>query len=221
MFFVLQNVSKSFDGVKILDDITLQVAEKEICGLVGASGCGKSTLLYIASKLLEPDNGEILLNRRAVKTEEEILNARRQNFGFIYQFHNLIPELTGFENVLIASEIAGKKDISFINDLLKELGILEKAKQKPATLSGGEAQRFAIARAFASKPSIIFADEPTGNLDPKTAENTFNLIVSLAKKFGTAIIFVTHNHNFIEKFDKCYTILESKLKPLNNEKDIF
>lgn len=210
--FELKGISKSFKDAVILKDVNLAMKAGEMCGLIGASGSGKSTLLYIASRLLNSDSGSVFLNGKAIQTEAEILNARRKYFGFIYQFHNLIPELTGFENVLISQQIAGKKDLSFATELLKELGIFEKRNDSPATLSGGEAQRFAIARAFASKPAIIFADEPTGNLDPKTAEKALNLILSLAKKYKTALIFVTHNHNFIEKFDKCYSIEDSALK---------
>ena len=207
----LEGIYKSFNEIKILENINFSIAPSQTVGLFGPSGCGKSTLLYIASCILASDTGKISVMGKEILTEQDVLFARRNHFGFIYQFHNLIPELNVFENILIAQGICGKIDKSFINFLLNELGIYEKAKSSPQTLSGGEAQRVAVARAFASKPSIVFADEPTGNLDPETAEKTINLITNLAKLHNSALLVVTHNYSFLEKFDKAFEIKNHQL----------
>lgn len=197
----LKSISKSFGEVKLFNDLNLTIEQGQTVGLFGPSGCGKSTLLYISCGILSPDFGEVFVMGKPLNSEESILKARRENFGFIFQAHNLIPELTGIENILVPQEISKKKDAEFAKFLMQELGIFERRNEKPATLSGGEAQRFAIARAFATKPSIVFADEPTGNLDPETAEKTINLITSLAKEFNTSVLMVTHNYSFKKKFN--------------------
>lgn len=207
----LVNINHTFKETEVLKNINLSIKPNTITGLFGASGSGKSTLLYIASLVLKPDSGKVLIEGEEPKSEEEIRNARRKYFGFIFQFHNLIPEFTALENIKIACEICGKPNNEFITFLLNELGIYEKRNEKPATLSGGEAQRFAIARAFATNPKIIFADEPTGNLDPATAQKTMNLITSLSKEHKASLLIVTHNYNFKNQFDKSFEIKNKTL----------
>lgn len=207
----LHNISKSFNKIRILEDVNLAIKPSQTVCLIGPSGCGKSTLLYISSGILTPDSGKVMVSEKQIAKENEILKARRENFGFIYQFHNLIPELTGLENIMISQKISKKIDTEFAKFLLSELKIYAKKDQKPGTLSGGEAQRFAIARAFASKPGIIFADEPTGNLDPETAEKTMNLILKLSKVNQTALLLVSHNYDFAKQLDTCFEIKNHKL----------
>lgn len=208
----LQNICHSFGELEILKTIDIEIKEGSTNGLIGPSGSGKSTLLYILSGILTPSKGRVIIMEKELQNENDIMEARRKYFGFIYQFHNLIPELTAFENILIAQKICNKVDINFINFLLKELEVFQKKDYKIANLSGGEAQRFAIARAFATKPKIVFADEPTGNLDPKTAQTTIDLIFKLSKNNNSSLFLVTHNHTFLKKFDRCFAIEERGLK---------
>jgi ABC-type lipoprotein export system ATPase subunit len=215
----LKNISHSFGEVNILKNAFLEIKAGELTGVFGPSGCGKSTALYIGAGMLKPQQGEIHAYGKNLDSEESIIFARKNHFGFIYQFHNLIPELTVFENVMIASIISGKKDKEFVSFLLNELGIYEKRNYAPAELSGGQAQRCAIARGFAGKPGIVFADEPTGNLDPITAKLTMELILKQAKKNQTAILFISHNQNFMKLMDKCVTIEKGSFKEVNYEKE--
>ncbi len=207
----LLNINHSFKETGVLKNVNLSLKENKVTGLFGASGSGKSTLLYIASLILKPDSGRVLIDGKEPASEKEIINARKKYFGFIFQFHNLIPEFTALENIKIACEICEKRDDEFVNFLLNELKIYEKRNEKPATLSGGEAQRFAIARAFATKPKIIFADEPTGNLDPETAEKTMSLITNLSKEYMASLLIVTHNYSFKNQFDKSFEIKNKTL----------
>lgn len=210
----LLEVSHSFKDVEVFKNVNFILPSNTITGLFGASGCGKSTFLYIASLMLKSDFGKIKINDEEIKTEKEIMNVRRKYFGFIFQFHNLIPEFTALENIQIACDIASKRDDEFIKFLLNEMGVYEKRNEKPATLSGGEAQRFGIARAFAKKPSIVFADEPTGNLDPETAERTINLITNLSKQHKASLLIVTHNYKFQNKFDDNFEIKNKTLEKI-------
>jgi ABC-type lipoprotein export system ATPase subunit len=207
----LINICKSFNDVDILQNISLTINRGESTCLFGASGSGKSSLLYIASGIIKQDLGEVLVMDKKMQTEEDFLNARRSYFGFIFQFHNLIPELSVSENIYINQKICNKEDKEFASFLLNELGLFDKKDMKPQTLSGGEAQRVAVIRAFASKPSIVFADEPTGSLDPQTGEKTMNLILDLAKQYSISLLTVSHNQNFKKKFDKNFEIKNKSL----------
>jgi ABC-type lipoprotein export system ATPase subunit len=207
----LKNICKSFKDVSILVNANISLAKGERMCLFGASGSGKSSLLYIASGILKQDEGDVFVMGEKMQTEEDFLKARRQYFGFIFQFHNLIPELTVSENIFINQKICEKEDKKFADFLLNELGLFEKRDAKPQTLSGGEAQRVAVVRAFASKPAIVFADEPTGSLDPETGEKTITLILNLAKQQETSILAVSHNQSFKEKFDTSLEIANKAL----------
>lgn len=211
----LRNISHSFAEYDILKHTSLSIAPGEIIGLFGPSGCGKSTALYIGAGIIKPEQGEVYAYGKRLDTEESIIFAQKNYFGFIYQFHNLIPELTVFENVQVAAIISGKKNKEFIKFLLNELGIYEKRNMAPACLSGGEAQRCAIARAFAGEPGIIFADEPTGNLDPETGVLTMQLIMAQAQKHKAAIFFISHNEAFKKYMDRCVTIEKSIFKAIS------
>ena len=197
----LKNVSKSFDNITLFKDVNFSLKVGERACLFGVSGSGKSSLLQICAGILKQDTGDVFIMNEELKGEKEVLNARRKHIAFIFQFHNLIPELTVYENIIIAQEICKKKDTQFADFLLNELGLFEKRNQKPQTLSGGEAQRISVIRAFAVKPQIVFADEPTGSLDPEMGEKTIDLILSISKKFKISLLTVSHNMNFIPKFD--------------------
>ncbi len=208
----LLGICKSFQDVAILNDVSFSLESGKSACLFGASGSGKSSLLYIASGILNQDKGDVfIMGEKLENKEEKLVKIRRKYFGFIFQFHNLIPELTAFENILIAQKVCKKEDIPFAEFLLNELGLFEKRKQKIQTLSGGEAQRIAVIRAFSTKPEIVFADEPTGSLDPETAEKTINLILSLSKRQKTTLLAVSHNENFKSKFDLSFEIKDKSI----------
>lgn len=211
----LKNISKSFNGINLFNDVNFVLKKGERACLFGASGSGKSSLLQISAGILKQDYGEVFIMSEALKDEESVVNARRNHIAFIFQFHNLIPELTVYENITIAQEICNKKDIKFTDYLLQELGLFTKRNQKPQTLSGGEAQRVAVVRAFATKPKIIFADEPTGSLDPQTGEKTIELILNTAKNLETSLLAVSHNNSFKSKFDIICEINNCNFKSYN------
>lgn len=207
----LNSICKSFADINIFNNVNLEIERGKTACLLGPSGCGKSSLLYIASGILKQDSGMVEAMGMQLKTEQDILNARRQFFGFIFQFHNLIGELTVMENLTLAQSICGKQDKTFAEHLLSKLGLLEKRNFSVHVLSGGEAQRVAIARAFAVKPAIVFADEPTGNLDPETGQKAISLILNLTKTFNATLLTVTHNYDFAKKFEKCFEIVNHKV----------
>lgn len=217
----LKNISKSYkqgsDNIEILKNIDISINQGQTVGLLGQSGSGKSTLLQIAGLLDKCDEGEVLINQisTAKSNDKTRTKLRRDNIGFIYQFHHLLPEFSAVENIAIPQMIKGvdKKESSLqAMELLEKLGIEKRAKHRPAELSGGEQQRVAIARALINKPSLILADEPTGNLDPQTSAQVFDLLVSSVKEFGLAIMIVTHNHQLAAKLDKVVTIESAKIK---------
>jgi ABC-type lipoprotein export system ATPase subunit len=207
----LVNISKSFDGINLFKEVNFKLEKKETVCHFGSSGSGKSSLLQISAGILNQDCGSVFIMNKEIKNEQDILNARRNYLSFIFQFHNLIPELTVFENISIAQNICSKKDDEFINFLLNELGVFEKKHYKPQMLSGGEAQRISVIRAFATKPKIVFADEPTGSLDPKNAEKTIDLIMSLAKEIECSVLAVSHNIEFRAKFDRAFELKDCSL----------
>jgi lipoprotein-releasing system ATP-binding protein len=203
----LREISKNFGETKVLNKVNFTLKASESASIVGPSGSGKSTLLYISSFLEKPSSGKVIINGKELLSETEILNARREYFGFIYQFHNLVSELTAIENARIHQQISGKRNEEFVKFLMEKAGIYNERNRKPALLSGGQCQRVAIVRALATKPKLIFADEPTGNLDPETAENSINLLLSLTKEQGASLLLVTHNYDFAKKTDSIYKMI--------------
>ena len=198
--------------VEVLKGVSLEVEEKMITVIVGASGAGKSTLLHILSGLDKPDSGEIEINQTKIfnYSDEKIAKFRNENIGFVFQFHHLLPELTAIENVAIAKMISGIKyddAVESSKDLLDAVGLGDRLNHKPAELSGGEQQRVAVARALANNPSIIFMDEPTGNLDSKNSEILHELFLKLKEEFGSTFLIVTHNPELIKIGDR---VLEMK-----------
>lgn len=207
----LKNISKAYkqgeNKLQVLSNISLAVNKGESLGILGQSGCGKSTLLHIAGLLDNPDSGEVLINGKkcGLLSDYKRTMVRREDVGFIYQFHHLLPEFTALENIMVPQIIAGKGKAEAkkkAEGYLSDLGITARAKHRPSELSGGEQQRVAIARALANDPKIILADEPTGNLDPGTANGVFDLLLNLVDKSGLSIVIVTHNTDLVKKLDR-------------------
>ena len=198
MLLVAKNISKSYGKLAVLKSVDLSIAASEIIAIVGASGAGKSTLLHLLGTLDKTDTGNIIFDGTDfTKLNDKALSAfRNQHMGFIFQFHHLLPEFTALENVCIPAYISkeNKADADARGlKLLTQLGLADRAEHKPSELSGGEQQRVAIARALINQPSIIFADEPTGNLDSNNANEINELFLKIRKEMGVAIVIVTHN----------------------------
>lgn len=206
----LQNISKHYQDVTILENLNFELNAGEAIAIVGASGTGKTTLLNIASLLDTPSSGEVFYFNNKVEPKD-YTKYRRKHIGFVYQQHNLMPELTVFENIAIIAKLKHCFDAKLINNLLSEVGLLEHAHKKPSELSGGQKQRASIVRAIASKPDILFADEPTGNLDPTSAEVSSNLLVNLAKTQNIALFLITHNLDIAKKCMKSFKVEDKKL----------
>lgn len=214
---IVENIFKSYGGLQVLKGINLQIEKSEIVSVLGASGAGKTTLLQIAGTLLKPDSGKIFINDVDTSglSEKNLAQFRNQHIGFIFQFHHLLPEFTALENIIIPGLIA-KKNKNELNkqalNLLKVLNIDERAEHKPGELSGGEKQRVAIARALINNPTIILADEPSGNLDSKNAKDLYNIIFELRKNFEQTFIIVTHNEEHAKLTDRMFTIKDGVIE---------
>jgi len=217
MILKSSNICKSFEKGKnnridVLNDVSLEIRKNEITVIIGASGAGKSTLLHILSGLDIPDKGSVEIDGVNIfdLKELEISEFRNKSIGFIFQFHHLLPEFTARENIALASMINGTKKPDALNkseELLKITGLHERMDHFPAELSGGEQQRVAIARALVNNPRIVFADEPTGNLDSKNSEIIHQLFVDLKNKLGITLLMVTHNKDLVKLADR---VLEMK-----------
>ena len=207
MLLVAKNISKSYGKLAVLKSVDLSIAASEIIAIVGASGAGKSTLLHMLGTLDKTDTGSIIFDGTDfTKLNDKALSAfRNQHMGFIFQFHHLLPEFTALENVCIPAYIAkeNKADADARGlKLLTQLGLADRAEHKPSELSGGEQQRVAIARALINNPAIIFADEPTGNLDSNNANEINELFLKIRKEMGVAIVIVTHNSSLASIADR-------------------
>jgi lipoprotein-releasing system ATP-binding protein len=216
----LQKVHKSFpqgkNRVVVLKGASLDIKEGEVVGLIGPSGSGKSTLLQIAGLLDSVTVGHVNINGKdCTKADDKMQTAvRRDEIGFIYQFHHLLPEFTALENVIMPQLIAGKSHNEAKAEataILKSLGLSHRLEHRPSELSGGEQQRVAIARAIVNKPSLLLADEPTGNLDPETSAEVFKILLETAKSIGLAMLIVTHNHDLADKMDRVVTLSDGTL----------
>ena len=203
--------------VDVLRGIDLEVSRGESIAVMGMSGSGKSTLLHLLGGLDLPNKGEIsIVGKNTLDlTDAERGKLRNESLGFIYQFHHLLPEFTALENVamplLISDSCDAETAIKSAKELLEKVGLGNRLEHKPGELSGGERQRAAIARAMVTKPECILADEPTGNLDEKTADQVFNLMLELKQDIGTSFIMVTHNSSLAEKLDKTYQLHDGLL----------
>ena len=192
------NIEKSFGSLKVLKGIDFRAERSEVVSIMGASGAGKSTLLQILGTLSSPDNGTLRIDGTDVLTldRKQISEFRNRRIGFVFQFHHLLPEFTSVENVMIPALIAGKKEREAKEEALKRLdtlGLSERTTHKPSELSGGEQQRVAIARALINRPAVLFADEPSGNLDSVTKTELHKLFFKLRDEFGQTIVIVTHD----------------------------
>tara|TARA_B000000475_G_scaffold160114_1_gene128957 strand:+ start:4725 stop:5375 length:651 start_codon:yes stop_codon:yes gene_type:complete len=211
-----KNISKNFGEIKVLDKVNLDVEKGSIVSIYGSSGAGKSTLLYILSTLDMPDTGEVFIDDLSISDlkGDKLSDFRNDKIGFIFQFHNLLDEFNVLENVCLPGYVSSSNNRDTENkakELLKELGLSSRLTHKPNQLSGGEQQRVAIARSLINNPEIIFADEPTGNLDTKNSKTFIELIKKLNKKMNQTFVIVTHNKEFIKISDKSYTIQKGKL----------
>lgn len=213
-----KGISKTFQGKKVLDNINIEIMKSEVVAITGSSGAGKTTLLNILSTLDKPDksnNSSLVISNYDVFSlnNNDLSKLRNEMIGFVFQFHELIPELTILENVCLPGWI--KKDNKVENkakDLLNYFGLIDLIHKKPSTLSGGEKQRVAIARSLINDPNIIFADEPTGNLDSKNSKILFDLFFKLRDDYNCSVVIVTHNENNANICDRKLLIIDGKIK---------
>lgn len=216
----LENISKIYkqneESLEVIKDSSLSVFNQESVAFVGPSGCGKTTLLQICGLLDDATSGNIYINSQKINdlTDIEKTNIRKNNIGFVFQFHHLLPEFSVLENVMLPALInkSDKKETKTkaIN-VLNDLGLFSKINNRPYQLSGGEKQRVAIARAIINNPSIILADEPTGNLDPENSEIVFNLLLKVVKTYNSSLLMVSHNMELAKKLDRIITIKDKKI----------
>lgn len=204
---ISENLSKSFGNLQALKGVSLSISKGEVVSVVGASGAGKSTLLQILGTLSTPDTGSLIIDEQDVlRMNASKLSAfRNRRIGFVFQSHRLLPEFTALENVMIPSLIAGlsnKESASRAKALLSEVGLLERMDHKPSELSGGEAQRVAIARALVNNPAVLFADEPSGNLDSATKQDIHRIFFEMREKHGQTIVIVTHDETLADMCDR-------------------
>ena len=212
-------ILKSFGDVKVLDNINLEFKLGNIISIFGGSGAGKSTLLYILSTLEKPDSGIVEYKGKNVNslTGNNLSKFRNEKIGFVFQSHNLLSEFNVFENICLPGYVSKDKSVGVeerANQLLSDLGIQNKSKNMPNQLSGGEQQRVSIARSLINSPDIIFADEPTGNLDNTNSKKFISLIKKLNKKYKKTFIIVSHNKEFLKISDHSYELINGKLKSL-------
>ncbi|MBP9019456.1 MAG: ABC transporter ATP-binding protein [Bacteroidales bacterium] len=202
-----ENIKKSFGNLLVLKGISLEAKESEILSIVGASGAGKSTLLQILGSLLIPDTGKVYIDDTDIfsLSSNALANFRNKKIGFVFQFHHLLPEFTALENVIIPALIAGERSGSAkerAREILRLLGLGDRLSHKPSQLSGGEQQRVAIARALINQPSVIFADEPSGNLDTNTKREIHKLFFELRDRYHQTFIIVTHDRELASMSDR-------------------
>lgn len=216
------NIFKNFGELEVLKGVSIDVSASEIVSIVGASGAGKTTLLQIISSLEKSSDPEEHYTQILVKGEDitklsdtRLSKFRNQNIGFIFQFHQLLPEFTAFENVCIPGYISDTKK-SLVHEKAKELldflGLQNRLEHKPSQLSGGEQQRVAVARALVNQPAVIFADEPSGNLDSKNAEELHQLFFRLRNEFGQTFVIVTHNEELANMADRKLVMSDGRIE---------
>ena len=203
----IKNITKTFDNLEVLKGIDLTIPDHEIVSIVGASGAGKTTLLQIVGTLEKPTSGSILFDGKRVDNlpDREMARFRNANIGFVFQFHQLLPEFTALENVMIPAMIGGAKACDAekrARELLNYLHLSDRTTHKPAQLSGGEKQRVAVARALVNNPAVILADEPSGSLDTRNKAELHNLCFDLRQEFGHTFVIVTHDESLAEMSDR-------------------
>jgi lipoprotein-releasing system ATP-binding protein len=211
-----ENIHKSFDELEVLKGVSLHIKAGEIVSIVGSSGAGKSTLLQILGTLAQPDKGELTINNKEISglNSNDLSAFRNQEIGFIFQAHQLLPEFTALENVCIPRWIKGtskKEAESKAKELLKNLGLANRTHHKPLELSGGEQQRVAVARALINNPSVVFADEPSGNLDTVSAKALHELFFQLRDQYKQTFVIVTHNRELAVMSDRMLEMKDGKI----------
>ena len=210
-----KGIEKSFGALKVLKGLDFSAAKSEVVSIMGASGAGKSTLLQILGSLSSPDAGTLVIDGVDVANlkGKALSDFRNLKVGFVFQFHHLLPEFTALENVMLPALIAGrprKEALAEAERLLTDMGLAGRLTHKPSELSGGEQQRVAIARALINNPSVLFADEPSGNLDSKTKEEIHNLFFQLREKYGQTIIIVTHDPDLAKMCDRSLYMIDGQ-----------
>lgn len=201
------HIDKSFGTLRVLKDVCFTAAPAEVVSIVGASGAGKSTLLQILGSLSRPDQGQVLIDGTDIfsLSDKALAAFRNRKIGFVFQFHHLLPEFNALENVMIPAFIAGRSDKdakTAASRLLEDMGLGGRMDHKPSELSGGEQQRVAIARALVNDPAILFADEPSGNLDSKTKAEIHQLFFDLRERYGQTVVIVTHDPELASMCDR-------------------
>lgn len=205
---------KGENSVKAIDGITLEIEHGKFTAIVGESGSGKSTLLHCMAGLDKPTEGNVYLENQDIYklNDDKLSKIRVEEFGFVFQSFNLIPVVNVYENIILPVSIDHNKiDKNYIDDIIKKLGLENQIKKFPNELSGGQQQRVAIARALSNKPSIIFADEPTGNLDSKTSKEVMNMLCMSVKEFNQTLVMITHNDDIANSADNIITIRDGKI----------
>ena len=215
---VVNNIKKYYGKkdniVKAVDGISLEVENGKFTAIIGTSGSGKSTLLHCLAGLDKPTSVEVILGNKNIYSlnDDELSRIRRQEFGFIFQSFNLIPVLNVYDNIILPIQLDGKKeDKEYIMNIIKKVGLEDQLKKFPNELSGGQQQRVAIARALSNKPAVIFADEPTGNLDSKTTEEVMSLLRSTVSELNQTLLMITHDKNIAKEADRIITISDGKI----------
>jgi len=206
-----ENITKSFGNLQVLNGISLEIGKGEVVSIVGASGAGKSTLLQILGTLSRPDGGSLAIDGYDVLSMkgDSLSEFRNRKIGFVFQSHHLLPEFTALENVMIPAFIAGtgrKEAQARARELLAEVGLEGRLDHKPSELSGGEAQRVAIARALVNGPAVLFADEPSGNLDSVTKQEIHRLFFDMRERHGQTVVIVTHDSALADMCDRKFTM---------------
>jgi len=216
----IQNLYRTYGegehALEVLKDTNLKIHSGEMVALVAPSGTGKSTLLHSAGLLERPDDGEVFINGEPTRQLEDRKRTkiRRVDIGFVYQFHHLLPEFSAKENIMVPQMVRGigrNEAASHALELLDFMRIKPRAEHRPSELSGGEQQRVAIARSVANTPSLLLADEPTGNLDPETSSHVFETLMTLVKETGLAALIATHNHELAKKMDRSVTLKDGQV----------
>lgn len=208
---------KGENQVKAVQNTEIEIRRGEFVAIIGKSGSGKSTLLHLLGGLDYPTSGKVYIKEKDIfsMSEDELAVFRRQKIGFVFQAFNLVSSINVYENVVLPLGLDGKEpDEDYVNDILKTLGIEDKIENLPSALSGGQQQRVAIARTLASKPDLILADEPTGNLDTKTGEEVIALLKLSAEKYGQTLVIITHNEEIAQLADRILAIEDGKVAEL-------
>lgn len=217
MIIEARNINKTYGELAVLRDVSLDVARGEVLAILGRSGAGKTTLIQILSTLLTPDGGSVMLDGVELTglKGDDLANFRASKIGFIFQSHHLLPEFTAAENIMLAAQIAGAGRVQAEQkamELLRAIGLEDRASHKPSALSGGEAQRVAVARALVNNPAVIFADEPSGNLDSESRASLHALFFSLRQSFGHTFVIVTHDDTLAALCDRRVVIVDGKIQ---------